>query len=122
MTSITTSSSRRVAKPLRTGLSEHAILFAGGASSAFQSLNNALVLGASEPAYHGRIQSLVMLGFMRGMMYKNHRLNAGILVCAVLLGGCADQIADPGTGTPATRAEINVAPSPFLVETPRGLL
>jgi MFS family permease len=35
----------------------------GAASSAFQSLNNALVLSNSDPAYHGRVQSLMMLSF-----------------------------------------------------------
>jgi predicted MFS family arabinose efflux permease len=57
-----------------------AILFAGGASSAFQSLNNALVLGASEPAYHGRIQSLMMLSF------------SGFGMAALPLGALADAV------------------------------
>lgn len=39
------------------------IVFIGGASSAFQSLNNALVLSNSDLAYHGRMQSLMMLSF-----------------------------------------------------------
>jgi len=37
----------------------------------------------------GAAMALVMLGFMRGMMYKNHALNAGIVVAAVALGGVA---------------------------------
>lgn len=57
-----------------------AILFTGAASSAFQSLNNALVLGASEPAYHGRIQSLMMLSF------------SGFGMAALPLGAVADAI------------------------------
>ncbi|CAA9214494.1 MAG: hypothetical protein AVDCRST_MAG50-374 [uncultured Acidimicrobiales bacterium] len=39
------------------------ILTAGGASSAFQALNNTLVLGNSDSEYHGRVQSLMMLSF-----------------------------------------------------------
>ncbi|HUF34230.1 MAG TPA: MFS transporter [Acidimicrobiales bacterium] len=39
------------------------IMATGGASSAFQSLNNALVLSNSDPGYHGRVQSLMMLSF-----------------------------------------------------------
>ncbi|HVM08293.1 MAG TPA: MFS transporter [Acidimicrobiales bacterium] len=57
-----------------------AIVFAGGASSAFQSLNNALVLGASDPEYHGRVQSLMMLSF------------SGFGMAALPLGAVADEI------------------------------
>lgn len=39
------------------------VLVVGAASSAFQSLNNALVLSNSDRAYHGRVQSLMMLSF-----------------------------------------------------------
>ena len=39
------------------------LLVIGAASSAFQSLNNALVLSNSDRAYHGRVQSLMMLSF-----------------------------------------------------------
>jgi MFS family permease len=39
------------------------IVVIGGASSSFQSLNNALVLSNSDLAYHGRMQSLMMLSF-----------------------------------------------------------
>lgn len=39
------------------------LLVVGAASSAFQSLNNALVLSNSDRAYHGRVQSLMMLSF-----------------------------------------------------------
>lgn len=35
----------------------------GAASSAFQSMNGALVLGLSDPVFHGRVQSLMMLAF-----------------------------------------------------------
>ena len=57
-----------------------AIVFAGGASSAFQSLNNALVLGACDPEYHGRVQSLMMLSF------------SGFGMAALPLGAVADAI------------------------------
>ena len=57
-----------------------AILFTGGASSAYQSLNNALVLSHSEPAYHGRVQSLMMLSF------------SGFGMAALPLGAIADAI------------------------------
>ena len=39
------------------------ILLTGAASSGFQSLNNSLVLRHSDSAYHGRVQSLMMLSF-----------------------------------------------------------
>ncbi|MFT7649482.1 MAG: MFS family permease [Candidatus Poriferisodalaceae bacterium] len=35
----------------------------GGASAAFQSMNGTLILALAEPAYHGRMQSLLQLGF-----------------------------------------------------------
>lgn len=39
------------------------VTFAGAASAAFQALNNSLVLLRAEERYHGRVQSLLMLGF-----------------------------------------------------------
>jgi MFS family permease len=39
------------------------IVVVGAASAAFQSLNNSLVLTSTPVEYHGRIQSLLMLGF-----------------------------------------------------------
>lgn len=38
-------------------------LLAGAANAAFQSLNNALVVLRADEQYHGRVQSLLMLGF-----------------------------------------------------------
>ena len=57
-----------------------AIVFTGGASSAFQSLNNALVLGSCDREYHGRVQSLMMLSF------------SGFGMAALPLGAVADAI------------------------------
>lgn len=39
------------------------VVFAGAASAAFQALNNSLVLLRASERYHGRVQSLLMLGF-----------------------------------------------------------
>lgn len=39
------------------------ILFAGASNAAFQALNNSLVLLRAEEQFHGRVQSLLMLGF-----------------------------------------------------------
>jgi MFS family permease len=39
------------------------LLFVGAANSAFQAVNNSLVLMGSESHYHGRVQSLMMLSF-----------------------------------------------------------
>jgi len=56
------------------------LVFIGGATAAFQSLNNALVLMGSESAYHGRVQSLMMLSF------------SGFGMVALPLGVIADRI------------------------------
>lgn len=56
------------------------IVFAGGAASGFQSLNNALALRHSDLSYHGRIQSLMMLSF------------SGFGMAALPLGAVADAI------------------------------
>lgn len=56
------------------------LVFIGGATAAFQSLNNALVLMGSESAYHGRVQSLMMLSF------------SGFGMMALPLGVIADHI------------------------------
>lgn len=60
------------------------VLVVGAASSAFQSLNNALVLSNSDGAYHGRVQSLMMLSF------------SGFGIAALPIGLVADSI---GIGT-----------------------
>ena len=57
-----------------------AVLVVGAASSGFQSLNNALVLSSSDPAYHGRVQSLMMLSF------------SGFGIAALPIGLLADAI------------------------------
>ncbi|WP_229023221.1 MFS transporter [Actinomarinicola tropica] len=56
------------------------LVLVGGATSAFQALNNTMVLMASESAYHGRVQSLMMLGF------------SGFGLMALPLGVVADAI------------------------------
>jgi MFS family permease len=52
----------------------------GAAASGFQSLNNALVLANSDLAYHGRVQSLMMLSF------------SGFGMAAFPLGAMADAV------------------------------
>jgi len=52
----------------------------GAASSAYQSLNNSIVLDRTEPEYHGRVQSLNMLSF------------SGFGMAALPLGALADAI------------------------------
>ncbi len=39
------------------------MVFVGASSSAFQALNNSLVLSIADVEYHGRVQSLIMLSF-----------------------------------------------------------
>lgn len=56
------------------------ILCIGAASSAFQSLNNSLVLDQTDLAFHGRVQSLMMLSF------------SGFGMMALPLGATADAI------------------------------
>ncbi len=56
------------------------LVFIGAATAAFQSMNNALVLMGSESAYHGRVQSLMMLSF------------SGFGMIALPLGVVADAI------------------------------
>lgn len=56
------------------------ILLIGAASSAFQSLNNSLVLDQTALAFHGRVQSLMMLSF------------SGFGMAAYPLGELADAI------------------------------
>ena len=57
-----------------------AILVVGAGASAFQSLNNSIVLTLSDTEYHGRIQSLMMLSF------------SGFGMAALPLGMVADAI------------------------------
>lgn len=52
----------------------------GAASAAFQALNNSLILGIAPVEYHGRVQSLLMLGF------------SGFGLAALPLGILADAI------------------------------
>lgn len=52
----------------------------GAASSAYQSLNNSIVLDRTEPEYHGRVQALNMLSF------------SGFGMAALPLGALADAI------------------------------
>ncbi len=56
------------------------VFVVGAASSTFQSLNNALVLSNSDRAYHGRVQSLMMLSF------------SGFGIAALPIGLLADAI------------------------------
>jgi MFS family permease len=62
------------------GVALVAVAVVGGASSGFQSTNNSLVLGLSEFAYHGRMQSLMMLSF------------GGFGMAALPLGAIADAV------------------------------
>lgn len=57
-----------------------AIVVIGAASSSFQSLNNSLVLDQTDLAYHGRVQSLMMLSF------------SGFGMMALPLGAVADAV------------------------------
>lgn len=57
-----------------------AVFVIGAGSSAFQSMNNALVLGLTDAAFHGRLQSLMMLSF------------SGFGMAALPLGVLADAI------------------------------
>jgi hypothetical protein len=61
-------------------LSLATLLVFGGASSAFQAMNSTLVLTESDLEYHGRIQTLLMLGF------------SGFGLTALPLGALADQV------------------------------
>lgn len=56
------------------------LMFAGGMSLMFQTMTNSLLLSLSDFEYHGRIQSLVMLGF------------SGFGIAALPLGVLADTI------------------------------
>ena len=56
------------------------VMLVGGAASAFQSMNNSLVLGLADLEYHGRVQSLMMLSF------------SGFGLAALPLGLVADAI------------------------------
>ena len=75
----------------------------GAASSGFQSLNNSLVLDRTDLAYHGRIQSLMMLSF------------SGFGMMALPLGALADNIGITTTmGGMGAVAMAAVAVSAFL--------
>ncbi|MCD9624026.1 MFS transporter [Rhabdothermincola salaria] len=57
-----------------------ALMFTGGMSLTYQTMTNSLLLNLSDFDYHGRIQSLVMLGF------------SGFGIAALPLGALADAI------------------------------
>jgi MFS family permease len=57
-----------------------ALAFTGGMSLTYQTMTNSLLLNLSDFDYHGRIQSLVMLGF------------SGFGIAALPLGVLADAI------------------------------
>jgi MFS family permease len=57
-----------------------ALFVVGGGASAFQAMNNTLILTESEPEYHGRVQSLLMLSF------------SGFGLAALPLGAVADTV------------------------------
>ncbi len=57
-----------------------ALFVVGGGASAFQAMNNTLILTESEPEYHGRVQSLLMLSF------------SGFGLAALPLGALADTV------------------------------
>ncbi len=52
----------------------------GGAFSAFQTLNNALVMRGSEPAYYGRVMSIIMIAFSGSSLVA---LPVGLLADAI---------------------------------------
>ncbi len=62
------------------GLALIAVFVVGAASSAFQAMNNSLMLSLTELEYHGRVQSLMMLSW------------GGFGMAALPLGTLADQI------------------------------
>lgn len=80
------------------GVSLIVLVLVGGATSAFQALNNTMILMASESAYHGRVQSLMMLGF------------SGFGLMALPLGVVADAI-----GLRATFAIMGVVTTAAMV-------
>lgn len=69
------------------------IMLIGAASSGFQSLNNSTVLDRTELAYHGRVQSLMMLSFsgfgMMALPLGAIADNIGITITLGLMGGIA---------------------------------
>ncbi|MDY7101240.1 MAG: MFS transporter [Actinomycetota bacterium] len=70
----------------------------GGCMSAFQAMNNTLIITESDPAFHGRVQSLLMLSF------------SGFGLAALPLGALADEIGlrptMAGMGTVALTAMV----------------
>jgi MFS family permease len=74
-------------------------------SMIFMSLNNTLVLGASEPAYHGRVMSIYMLTFS-----------------LVLLGAVPMTLATDAFGAPATPTVAGIAIAAFIVLMARPML
>jgi MFS family permease len=94
------------------GLALVVIVFAGGAASGFQSLNNALALQHSDLGYHGRVQSLMMLSF------------SGFGMAALPLGAIADAVGlrvtmfAMGTFTVGTMTVYSLARRRVLARTP----
>jgi predicted MFS family arabinose efflux permease len=62
------------------GMAVLALVLIGGAASAYQSMNNTLVLTLADLEYHGRVQSLLMLSF------------SGFGMAGLPLGALADKI------------------------------
>ena len=69
------------------------VVLIGAASSGFQSLNNSLVLDRTDLAYHGRVQSLMMLSFsgfgMMALPLGAIADNIGITITMGFMGGIA---------------------------------
>lgn len=69
------------------------IVLIGAASSGFQSLNNSIVLDRTDLAYHGRVQSLMMLSFsgfgMMALPLGAIADNIGITITLGFMGGIA---------------------------------
>ncbi|MEY2974598.1 MAG: hypothetical protein RIR49_1018 [Actinomycetota bacterium] len=72
-----------------------AVFVAGAGSSAFQSMNGSLVLAHTDPALHGRVQSLMMLAFSGfgmaalplGVVADGLGLSTMFMLMAVVVGG-----------------------------------
>ena len=71
------------------------VLLLGGANAVFQTANNTLALTISEPEYHGRVQSLMMLSFGAfglaalplGVLADTIGLGAMFVLCGVVVSG-----------------------------------
>ena len=81
-----------------------AIAAVGAASAGFQAMNNSLVLALSDLEYHGRVQSLLMLGF------------SGFGLAALPLGIVADAIGLQRTLTAMGIAVTAIAVASIFIE------